>query len=192
MLPGAAEHLAQRQGMERSVDVRARRVAVGPVVSRADVLHPLRRVREARPLRPVRPPRAGGRWRRCRPPGDARPRTPPIPRRRSRSRSRRRDPCRGRSRDERQARFDSLIPLLTMSLPPDKWRVPSGELPWRTSLSDHRFGSILGAERNTSFGHSAPSSIHARRKATSSALNAGNTSRRALGGISRSGMPPDT
>ena len=51
---------------------------------------------------------------------------------------------------------------------------------------------VLDVERNTSFGHSAPWSIHARRRTTSCDLNAGNLSRRALGGISESGTLPDT
>src|SRR5499426_4694739 len=42
-----AEHLAERQGDGAASDVRARLVMVGPVVARAEVLHPLRRVREA-------------------------------------------------------------------------------------------------------------------------------------------------
>ncbi len=42
-----AEHLAQRQGDGAASDVGARLVTVGPVVGRADVLHPLRRVPEA-------------------------------------------------------------------------------------------------------------------------------------------------
>src|SRR6516225_1252949 len=41
-----AEYLAQRQGDGAAGDVRARLVMVGPVVSRAEVLDPLRRVRE--------------------------------------------------------------------------------------------------------------------------------------------------
>src|SRR4029077_16243538 len=40
----AAEHLPKREGDGATSDVRARRVAVGPVVARADVLHPARRV----------------------------------------------------------------------------------------------------------------------------------------------------
>jgi hypothetical protein len=45
--PSAAEHLAERKRDGAASDVRARRVAVGPVVPRAEVFHPLRRVREA-------------------------------------------------------------------------------------------------------------------------------------------------
>src|SRR5262249_34348305 len=44
--PRPAEYLAQRQGDGTAGDVWARLVMVGPVVSRAEVLHPLRRVRE--------------------------------------------------------------------------------------------------------------------------------------------------
>src|SRR5262249_47098006 len=53
----SAEHLAQRQGDGAASDVRARLVAVSPVVGRAQVLHPLRRGRQAgAPLpRPARP-----------------------------------------------------------------------------------------------------------------------------------------
>jgi hypothetical protein len=43
----SAEHLAERQGDGATIDVRARFVAVGPVVSRADVLDPLRWIRDA-------------------------------------------------------------------------------------------------------------------------------------------------
>src|SRR5262245_60548635 len=43
----SAEYLAQCQGDGAASDVRARLVTIGPVVSRAEVLHPLRRVREA-------------------------------------------------------------------------------------------------------------------------------------------------
>jgi hypothetical protein len=45
--PRSAEHLTQRQGNAAMIDVRARFITVAPVVSRADVLHPLRRVPEA-------------------------------------------------------------------------------------------------------------------------------------------------
>src|SRR4029077_18248321 len=43
----SAEHLAERQGYGAASDVRARFVTVRPVVSRADVFHPLRWVRDA-------------------------------------------------------------------------------------------------------------------------------------------------
>src|SRR5262249_47900628 len=42
-----AEHLAQRQGDGAMIDVRAWFVTAGPVVGRADVLHPARRVGDA-------------------------------------------------------------------------------------------------------------------------------------------------
>src|SRR5262245_4010445 len=43
----STEHLPERQGDGAVIDVRARRVMVSPVVWRADVLHPLRRIPEA-------------------------------------------------------------------------------------------------------------------------------------------------
>src|SRR5262249_59442682 len=43
----SAEHLPERQGDGAVSHVRARLVAVGPVVARAKILNPLRRVREA-------------------------------------------------------------------------------------------------------------------------------------------------
>src|SRR5499426_2183802 len=43
----SAEHLSERQGDGAVSDVRARLVMDGPVVGRAEILHPLRRVREA-------------------------------------------------------------------------------------------------------------------------------------------------
>src|SRR5262249_45177485 len=101
--PRPAEHLAQRQGDGAFVDVRARLITVGPVVAGTGVLPPLRRVRGAGGRRtPPRspPPRAGERWRPCRPPGGARPPTPPTRRPRSRSRNFGPAPCRARPQDD--------------------------------------------------------------------------------------------
>src|SRR5262249_57114403 len=42
-----AKHFAQRQGDGAVSDVRARLGTVGPILARADVLHPLRRVPQA-------------------------------------------------------------------------------------------------------------------------------------------------
>jgi hypothetical protein len=47
MLPDPPKHLPERYGDGAVSDVRARLVTIGPVVCRADVLDPLRRVREA-------------------------------------------------------------------------------------------------------------------------------------------------
>src|SRR5262249_59083212 len=44
--PRSAQHLAERQRERAMIDERTRFITVGPVVPRADVLDPLRRVRE--------------------------------------------------------------------------------------------------------------------------------------------------